>query len=102
MIDIGTNGSGKITHYKAFVMNGSDMSPAINEGDHIVVDLAQRVIRSGEMYIVEYKESTVVCRLLLDGEKVILIFDGASHTFDEWLKNITIIGRIIEVKSLVE
>ena len=102
MVELGKDGLEQIHNYKGFVMNGSDMSPAINEGDHLVVDLAQRFIVSGEMYVVEYKASIVVCRLLHEGEKVTLIFDGASHTFDEWLKNITIIGRIIEVKSLVE
>ncbi|MBL4638423.1 MAG: S24/S26 family peptidase [Proteobacteria bacterium] len=102
MIELEKDDLERIQNYKGFVMNGSDMSPAINEGDHLVVDLAQTFIISGDMYIVEYKESIVVCRLLLDRDKVKLIFDGASHTFDEWLKNITIIGRIIEVKSLVE
>ena len=102
MIELEKYGLERIQNYKGFVMNGSDMSPAINEGDHLVVDLAQTFIISGEMYIVEYKESIVVCRLLLDRYRVTLIFDAASHTFEEWLKNITIIGRIIEVKSLVE
>jgi len=102
VVEVGKDDLEQIQNYKAFVMNGSDMSPAINEGDHIVVDLAQKFIVSGEMYVVEYKESVVVCRLLHEGEKVTLIFDGASHTFDEWLKNISIIGRIIEVKSLTE
>jgi len=102
VIELEKDGLERIQNYKGFVMNGSDMFPAIHEGDHLVVDLAQTFIISGDMYIVEYKESIVVCRLLLDRYKVKLIFDGASHTFDEWLKNITIIGRIIEVKSLVE
>jgi len=102
VVQLGKDDLEKIQNYKGFVMSGSDMSPAINEGDHLVVDLAQTFIISGDMYIVEYKESIVVCRLLLDRDKVTLIFDGAAHTFEEWLKNITIIGRIIEVKSLVE
>jgi phage repressor protein C with HTH and peptisase S24 domain len=45
---------GKIPNYKAFVMAGSDMFPTINEGDHVVVDLAQRFIRSGDIYVVDY------------------------------------------------
>jgi phage repressor protein C with HTH and peptisase S24 domain len=102
VVNLGTNELGEITNYKAFVMNGSDMLPTINEGDYLVVDLAQKVIRSGEMYVVNYNESMVVCRLLLDGQKVSLIFDGAPHSFDEWLNEITIIGRIVEVKTLTE
>ncbi|OUR73181.1 hypothetical protein A9Q78_04365 [Methylophaga sp. 41_12_T18] len=91
-----------IPNYKAFVMNGTDMLPTINEGDFVVADLIQTFVISGDLYVVNYKKSIVVCRLLLDGEKVTLIFDGAEHTFDEWLKNITIIGRIIEVKKIAE
>lgn len=102
MVELGKDDLEQIQNYKGFVMNGSDMSPAINEGDHLVVDLSQRFILSGEMYVVEYKNSIVVCRLLHEGEKVTLIFDGAPHTFNEWLKNLSIIGRIIEVKNLTE
>ena len=89
-----------INQYKGFIMNGANMSPAINEGDHMVVDLEQTVIRSGEIYIIEYKESFVVCRLLRDGDKVIFVFDGAAHSIDESINNINVIGRIIEVKTL--
>ena len=89
-----------INQYKGFIMNGANMSPAINEGDHMVVDLEQTVIRSGEIYIIEYKESFVVCRLLRDGDKVIFVFDGADHSIDESINNINVIGRIIEVKTL--
>jgi phage repressor protein C with HTH and peptisase S24 domain len=102
VVNLGTNEFGEITNYKAFIMNGNDMFPTINEGDYMVVDLAQKVIRSGEMYVVNYNNSMVVCRLLLDGQKVSLIFDGAPHSFDEWLNKITIIGRIVEVKTLTE
>jgi phage repressor protein C with HTH and peptisase S24 domain len=90
----------KIPNYKAFVMAGSDMFPTINEGDHVVVDLAQRFISSGDIYVVDYKNSTIVCRLLLDMDKVKLIFDGASHEFDAFVSAITIFGRVIEIKSL--
>lgn len=100
MIQINNDEVGELKNYKAYVMNGNDMFPAINEGDYLVVDLAQKVIRSGEIYIVEYKNSIIVGRLLLDRDRVKLIFDGASHEFDELLSNVTIIGRIIEVKTL--
>lgn len=83
-------------------MNGSNMSPTINEGDNLVVDLDQRAIRSGEIYIIEYKQSNVVCRLLLDRETVSLVFDGTEHYFEEALSNINIIGRVIEVKTLAQ
>ena len=89
-----------IPNYKAFVMNGTDMLPTINEGDFVVVDLTQTFVISGDLYVVNYNNSIVVCRLLLDVEKIKLIFDGAEHSFDEWVKNITIIGRIIEVKTV--
>jgi len=91
-----------IPNYSGFIMHGSNMSPTINEGDHIVVDLDQRVIRSGEIYIFEYKQSNVVCRLALDGDIVRLIFDGADKYFEELLPNINIIGRVINIKSLSE
>ena len=89
-------------NYSGFIMSGSNMSPTINEGDHIVVDLDQRVIRSGEIYIFEYKQSNVVCRLALDGSVVRLIFDGTNKYFEELLTNINIIGRVINVKPLHE
>ena len=90
----------EIPNYKAFVMAGNDMFPTINQGDHVVVDLAQRFIRSGDIYVVDYKESTIVCRLLLDMNKVKLIFDGASHEFEAFASTITIFGRVIEIKNL--
>ena len=92
----------EIKNYSGFIMNGNNMSPTINEGDHVVVDLDQRVIRSGEIYIIEYKQSNVVCRLLLDHEMVTFAFDGTEKIHEESLYNINIIGRVIEVKNLTE
>lgn len=80
-------------------MNGSNMSPTINEGDNIVIDLDQRAIISGEIYIVEYKQSNVVCRLLLDREAVTFVFDGIDQIHEDLLYNINVIGRVIEVKA---
>ena len=91
-----------IPNYSGFIMSGNNMSPTINEGDHIVVDLDQRVIRSGEIYIFKYKQSNVVCRLALDGEIVRLIFDGTDKYFEEPIGQINIIGRVIDTKSLSE
>ncbi|MDH5358178.1 MAG: S24/S26 family peptidase [Gammaproteobacteria bacterium] len=99
MIDI-DSGQEQIKHYSGFIMNGSNMSPAINNGDHIVVDLQQRAIISGEIYMIGYKQSNVVCRLLLELETVTLLFDGNEQTLDESIYNINIIGRVIEVKAL--
>lgn len=90
----------EIPNYKAFLMAGSDMSPTVNEGDHVVVDLEQRFIRSGDIYVVDYKSSTIICRLLLDRDKVKLIFDGVPHQIDELVGFITIIGRVIEIKNI--
>lgn len=93
---------GVAKNYSGFIMNGGNMIPTIKEGDHIVVDLDQRVIISGEIYIVEYQQSNVVCRLLLDRETVTFLFDGIEYSFEESLYNINVIGRIIEVKTLTE
>tara|TARA_R110002049_G_scaffold252677_1_gene427880 strand:+ start:699 stop:1049 length:351 start_codon:yes stop_codon:yes gene_type:complete len=90
----------EIPNYKAFVMTGNDMAPTINEGDHVVADIDQRFIRSGDIYVVGYKKSTIICRLLLDMDKVKLIFDGASHELDEFVSALTVLGRVIEIKSL--
>jgi len=86
-----------IPHYSGFTMNGSNMSPTINDGDHIVADLEQRAIRSGEIYIFKYKQSNVVCRLALDGDVVRLVFDGTDSYFEELLANIDIIGLIVNI-----
>ena len=91
----------ELKNYSGFMMNGSNMVPTINEGDHIVVDLDQRVIISGEIYIFEYKQANVVCRLLLDRETVTLVFDGTDYFFEESVNNINIIGRVIETKTLM-
>jgi len=90
----------RIKNYPGFVMQGKNMAPTINEGDHLVVDLDQRAIRSGEVYIIRYKKSQVVCRLLLDADKVRLVFDGTKYYFEEPMSEIAIIGRVIEVKQL--
>jgi phage repressor protein C with HTH and peptisase S24 domain len=92
--------SSQINHYKAFVMQGDDMMPAIKKGDHVVADLSQRFIRSGDIYVVAYQESVVICRLLLDNTEVSLIFDGNSQTLIEHVETINIIGRVIEIKTL--
>jgi len=97
-----TNSESVIPNYSGFIMSGNNMSPTINEGDHIVVDLDQQVIRSGEIYIFGYKQSNVVCRLALDGDIVRLIFDGSDKYFEELLANINIIGRVINIKPLNE
>ena len=89
-----------ITNYSGYIMNGCNMSPTINEGDHIVIDLNQRAIISGEIYMIGYKQSNVVCRLLLELETVTLLFDAIEQTLEESLYNITIIGRVINVKTL--
>jgi phage repressor protein C with HTH and peptisase S24 domain len=92
--------SSQISHYKAFVMQGDDMMPAIKKGDHVVADLSQRFIRSGDIYVVAYHESVVICRLLLDNTEVSLIFDGNSQKLIEHVDTINIIGRVIEIKTL--
>ena len=89
-----------IPNYSGFIMSGDNMKPAINNGDHLVVDLDQRVIRSGEIYIINYKQSNVVCRLLLDGDTVVFVFDAVEQSHQDLLKNIIIIGRVIEIKTL--
>jgi phage repressor protein C with HTH and peptisase S24 domain len=99
MIELNQN-SDEIPNYKAFVMAGSDMSPTINEGDYLVVDLDQRLIRSGHIYVVEHKKAIIVARLLLDIDKVKLIFDGGTHQLDALVGFITIIGRVIEIKNI--
>ncbi|PHS70247.1 MAG: hypothetical protein COB23_03805 [Methylophaga sp.] len=96
------NESDLINNYKAFTMNGPNMSPTIHEGDLLVIDMDQKFIISGDIYIVEYKQSTVVCRLLLDRETVTFIFDNSQHSFEEPLYNIKILGRVIEIKTLTD
>ena len=78
------------------------MAPTIKEGDHIVVDLNQRAIISGEIYIVGYQQSNVVCRLLLDRETVTMVFDGIEQMLEESLYNINVIGRVVEIKTLTD
>lgn len=90
----------EMNHYKAFVMQGDDMQPAVNNGDYVVADLSQRFIRSGDIYVVEYQHSIIVCRLLLDNTEVSLIFDAADHKLVEHIQSINIIGRVVEIKTL--
>jgi len=90
----------EIPHYKAFVMQGGDMVPTVNNGDYVVADLSQRFIRSGDIYVVDYKNSIIVCRLLLDNTEVSLIFDASDHKLVEHIQTIKIIGRVVEIKTL--
>lgn len=91
-----------LKQYAGFVMNGSQMAPTIKEGDHIVADIEQRAIISGEIYIFHYRNVQVVCRLLLDRDTVKFVFDAVDTTVDEAVTNIDIIGRIVEIKTLDE
>jgi SOS-response transcriptional repressor LexA len=91
-----------LPHYNAFMMQGDDMVPAVKNGDYVVADLSQRFIRSGDIYVVNYKNSIIVCRLLLDNTEVSLIFDATNNRFIEHINSIKIIGRVIEIKTLKE
>ena len=89
----------QITNYKAYTMRGTNMSPAVDEGDFLVVDINQKFIISGDIYVIEYEQSIVVCRLLLDRETVTLIFDNTKVEIEEPLHMISIVGRVIEIKK---
>lgn len=88
-----------INNYRAYTMQGSNMAPAVNKGDFLVVDINQKFIISGDIYVIKYEESIVVCRLLLDRETVILIFDNTKVEIEEPLHVISIIGRVIDIKK---
>ncbi len=90
----------ELSHYKAFVMQGDNMMPAVSNGDYVVADLSQRFIRSGDIYVVEYQNSIIVCRVLLDNTEVSLIFDASEHKLVEHIQAINIIGRVVEIKTL--
>ena len=94
--------SEQIRNFKAYTMRGSNMSPTVNEGDFLVVDINQKFIISGDIYVITYEESIVVCRLLLDRETVILIFDATKVEIEEPLHIISMIGRVIEIKKASE
>ncbi|PHS30065.1 MAG: hypothetical protein COA95_09925 [Methylophaga sp.] len=88
-----------INNYRAYTMQGSNMVPAVNKGDFLVVDINQKFIISGDIYVIEYEKSIVVCRLLLDRETVVLIFDNTKVEIEEPLHVISIIGRVINIKK---
>jgi phage repressor protein C with HTH and peptisase S24 domain len=89
-----------LAHYQAFVMHGDMMEPAIKQGDYVVVDTTQRFIRSGDMYVISYQNDTIICRLLLDMDTIKIIFDGSDYEVEAKVDNITVVGRIIETKTL--
>jgi phage repressor protein C with HTH and peptisase S24 domain len=89
-----------LKNYSGFIMDGKNMEPIIKQGDHVVVDLDFKAIISGEIYAISYKQNTVICRLLLDRDVVTLVFDGTKHYFEESLHNITVIGKVVEIKTL--
>ena len=80
-------------------MQGSNMSPAVDEGDYLVADINQKFIISGDIYVIQYEDAIVVCRLLLDRDKVTLIFDNTKVEIEEPLHMISIIGRVIDIKK---
>ncbi len=80
-------------------MQGSNMSPTVDEGDYLVADINQKFIISGDIYVIQYEDAIVVCRLLLDRDKVTLIFDNTKVEIEEPLHMISIIGRVIDIKK---
>jgi phage repressor protein C with HTH and peptisase S24 domain len=89
-----------LPNYQAYTMLGEHMSPTIEEGDYVVVDLSQRFIRSGDIYVLEYQRDTIICRVLLDRDQIKLIFDGTEAEVEDHVDQIKIIGRVVEIKSM--
>jgi phage repressor protein C with HTH and peptisase S24 domain len=94
--------SNLIPNYQAYTMQGTNMCPTVNEGDFLVVDIEQKFIISGDIYVINYEQAIVVCRLLLDRETVTLIFDNTKVEISEPLYNISIVGRVVEIKTASE
>lgn len=78
----------------------SSMSPSIHEGDVLVVDMVNREVKDGKVYVVRYGESLIIKRLFKRINGLLLRSDDTTGFPDETLPPnkqdaIEVVGRVV-------
>ena len=90
----------KAHHCAVFWANGNSMSPTIENGDQMLVDLSKKEIQGNKIYLVQNGESVWVKRVKMEWDGVELISDNKEEyrpiriSADE-AQNLQIIGQVV-------
>lgn len=92
----------KAHHCAVFWANGNSMSPTIESGDQMLVDLSKKEIQGNKIYLVQNGESVWVKRVKIEWDSVELI----SYNKEEYrpirisadeAQNLQIIGQVVHI-----
>lgn len=92
----------KAHHCAVFWANGNSMSPTIENGDQMLVDLSKKEIQGNKIYLVQNGESVWVKRVKMEWDGVELISDNKEEyrpiriSADE-AQNLQIIGQVVHI-----
>lgn len=92
----------KARHCAVFWANGNSMSPTIENGDQMLVDLSKKEIQGNKIYLVQNGESVWVKRVKMEWDGVELISDNKEEyrpiriSADE-AQNLQIIGQVVHI-----
>lgn len=92
----------KAHHCAVFWANGNSMSPTIESGDQMLVDLSKKEIQGNKIYLVQNGESVWVKRVKMEWDGVELISDNKEEyrpiriSADE-AQNLQIIGQVVHI-----
>lgn len=86
----------------ALQVRGNSMEPTISNGDTLLVDLGQRDIVDGDIYVIDDAQATLIRRVQLQiAGKLRLICDNPSYPTTELpAGSVTVVGRVVWRGSL--
>lgn len=92
----------KAHHCAVFWANGNSMSPTIENGDQMLVDLSKKEVKGNRIYLVQNGDSVWVKRVKIEWDGVELISDNKEEyrpiriSADE-AQNLQIIGQVVHI-----
>ena len=92
----------KAHHCAVFWANGNSMSPTIESGDQMLVDLSKKEVKGNRIYLVQNGDSVWVKRVKIEWDSVELISDNKEEyrpiriSADE-AQNLQIIGQVVHI-----
>lgn len=86
----------------ALQVRGNSMEPTISSGDTLLVDLGQKEIVDGDIYVIDDAQATLIRRVQLQiAGKLRLICDNPSYPTSELpTRSVTVVGRVVWRGSL--